>query len=125
MNVQVLADPLGRLIWASPARPAPFTSDRRPCPRHVDALVDARVDCFADKGYQGAGGTTIVLFRGKRQNLSHVSEPSTPPANRPSPPSRLADTAEAALQHHSLHRTCPSHPDTPLRHGVIKLENAY
>jgi hypothetical protein len=56
MNVQVVTDPFGRLIWASPALPG--------------ALAEAGIKCFADKGYEGAGGSVVVPFRGKHRNLS-------------------------------------------------------
>ena len=56
VNVQVLADPNGRLIWASPALPGA---------RHdlgaarelgiIDALQTASVRVIADNGYRGAG----------------------------------------------------------------------
>ena len=36
----------------------------------IDALAKADLACWADKGYQGAGGTVRVPFRGKHRNLS-------------------------------------------------------
>ncbi len=69
-NVQVLTDPLGRLIWASPALPGAvhgLTAART----HgiIDALDAAAVRAWADKGYQGAGGTVTVPYRGRWKNL--------------------------------------------------------
>ncbi|WP_408646234.1 transposase family protein, partial [Streptomyces jeddahensis] len=57
MNVQVITDPFGRLIWASPALPG-AVHDITAARTHqiIDALAEAGVKCFADKGYQGAGG---------------------------------------------------------------------
>ncbi|NWF31078.1 transposase [Streptomyces sp. PKU-EA00015] len=71
MNVQVITDPFGRLIWASPALPG-ATHDITAARTHhvIDALAEAGIKCFADKGYQGAGGTVVVPFRGKHRNLS-------------------------------------------------------
>lgn len=71
MNVQVITDPLGRLLWASPALPG-AVHDIRAARTHgiVDALTEAGVKCWADKGYQGAGGTVRVPFRGRWENLS-------------------------------------------------------
>lgn len=56
MNVQVLTDPFGRLLWASPALPG-STHDLTAARRHgiIDALTEADVKCWADKAYQGAG----------------------------------------------------------------------
>ncbi|MHB9847667.1 transposase family protein [Streptomyces krungchingensis] len=53
MNVQVVADPSGRLLWASPALPG-AVHDVRAAREHgvIDALVGAGIVCWADKGYQ-------------------------------------------------------------------------
>ncbi|MFI1370288.1 transposase family protein [Streptomyces griseochromogenes] len=67
MNVQVLADPLGGLIWASAALPG-STHDLTAARNHgiIDALAAAGLKCWADKGYQGAGRPVRVPFRGRR-----------------------------------------------------------
>ncbi|GAA3802185.1 transposase family protein [Streptomyces phyllanthi] len=71
MNVQVLADPSGRLLWASPALPG-AVHDIKAARAHgiVDALTSAGIRCRADKGYQGARGTIRVPHRGRRDTLS-------------------------------------------------------
>lgn len=58
MNVQVITDPAGRLLWASPALPG-AVHDIKAARTHgiIDALAEAGVECWADKGYRGAGGT--------------------------------------------------------------------
>lgn len=58
VNVQVLADAAGRLVWASPALPG-SAHDLTAARTHglIDALTSANVLTFADKGYQGAHGT--------------------------------------------------------------------
>lgn len=68
MNIQVLADPFGRLVWASPALPG-STHDLTAARTHgiVEALTDGQLKCWADKAYQGAGGPVRVPFRGGRQ----------------------------------------------------------
>ncbi|MEV6439604.1 transposase family protein [Streptomyces anulatus] len=67
MNVQVLTDPFGRLLWASAALPG-STHDLTAARRHgiIDALAEADVKCWADKAYQGAGRPVRVPFRGHR-----------------------------------------------------------
>ncbi|MEV6796604.1 transposase family protein [Streptomyces sp. NPDC051320] len=67
MNVQVLTDPFGRLLWVSPALPG-STHDLTAAWTHgmIDALADADVKCWADKAYQGAGRPVRVPFRGRR-----------------------------------------------------------
>ena len=67
MNVQVLTDPFGRLLWASPALPG-STHDLTAARTHgiVDALTEAGRKCWADKAYQGAGGSIRVPVRGRR-----------------------------------------------------------
>ncbi|MEV2211329.1 IS5 family transposase [Streptomyces sp. NPDC050997] len=71
MNVQVIADPHGRLLWASPTLPG-AVHDLKAARTHgiIDALADAGLACWADKGYQGAGGTVRVPFRGRWERLS-------------------------------------------------------
>jgi hypothetical protein len=68
VNVQVLADPIGRLIWASPALPG-ATHDLTAARDHglLDALNSANVMTFADKGYQGAGGSVRTPFKRHKQ----------------------------------------------------------
>jgi hypothetical protein len=71
MNVQVLADPSGWLLWASPALPG-AVHDVRAAREHdiVRALTDAGITCWADKGYRGAGGTVRVPYWGRWETLS-------------------------------------------------------
>ncbi|MET8804901.1 transposase family protein [Streptomyces sp. NPDC004546] len=71
MNVQVIADPFGNLLWASPALPG-SVHDIKAARTHgiIDALADAEIRCWADKGYQGSGGTVRVPYRGRWDDLS-------------------------------------------------------
>jgi hypothetical protein len=67
MNVQVLTDPFGRLLWASPALPG-STHDLTAARHHgiIEALAEAGLRCWADKAYQGAGDLVRVPLRGRR-----------------------------------------------------------
>ncbi|WP_309111697.1 transposase family protein [Saccharothrix sp.] len=71
MNIQVPADPAGRLLWTSPALPG-STHDLTTARTHgiVDALAAADIPCWADRAYRGAGGPVRVPYRGKWHNLS-------------------------------------------------------
>ncbi|GHA14837.1 hypothetical protein GCM10010389_61960 [Streptomyces echinoruber] len=71
MNVQLLAYPFGRLLWASPALPG-AVYDVRAAREHgiIDAPADADATCWADKGYRGAGGTVRVPCWGRWEALS-------------------------------------------------------
>ncbi|MFI0827242.1 IS5 family transposase [Streptomyces roseolus] len=71
MNVQVLTDPFGRLLWASPALPG-AVHDVRAAREHgiVDAVAEAGVTCWADKAYRGAGGTVRTPYWGRWETLS-------------------------------------------------------
>lgn len=71
MNVQVMADPKGRLVWTSPAL-AGAVHDVRAAREHgiIKALTEAGITCWADKGYQGAGGTVRLPYRGRWDSLS-------------------------------------------------------
>ena len=56
VNVQVMADPAGRLIWASPALPG-ARHDMGAAREHglIDALRATGITVIADNGYRGAG----------------------------------------------------------------------
>ncbi|MGP4112693.1 transposase family protein [Streptomyces sp. 4N509B] len=71
MNIQVLADPFGRLLWASPALPG-AVHDIRAARTHgiIDTLTSATIPCWADKAYRGAGGTVRVPYWGRWETLS-------------------------------------------------------
>ena len=59
VNAQVLADPAGRLIWASPALPG-ARHDMGAAREHgfIDALREAGVKVIVDHGYRGSGFVT-------------------------------------------------------------------
>jgi len=71
VNVQILADPRGQLLWASPASPG-STHDLTAARIHgvVDALVDADLWAYADLAYQGASPHITVPFRRRPRRLS-------------------------------------------------------
>jgi hypothetical protein len=62
-----VADAAGRLVWASPAPPS-AVHDLTAARTHgiIDALTGAGMKTFADKGYQGAGGTVRTPFKRHR-----------------------------------------------------------
>jgi hypothetical protein len=66
-----VADPKGRLLWASPALPG-AVHDVRAAREHgiIDALAAVGTACWADKAYQGARGTVRVPYRGRWESLS-------------------------------------------------------
>ncbi|MEU1894833.1 transposase family protein [Streptomyces pristinaespiralis] len=68
MNLQVLTDPFGRLLWASPALPGAVHDVRE----HgiVDALAAADITCWADKAYRGSGGNVRTPYWGRWETLS-------------------------------------------------------
>jgi transposase len=71
VNVQVLADPHGRLLWASPALPG-STHDLTAARDHaiIDALSATDLWAYADLAYQGAGAHIVVPFRRRPRRLS-------------------------------------------------------
>jgi hypothetical protein len=79
MNVQVLTDPFGRLLWASPALPG-ATHDLTAARAHgiIDALATAGCITYADKAYQGAGRPVRVPFRGRRLKWSSSASQQPP-----------------------------------------------
>ena len=69
VNVQVIADPAGRLIWVSPAVPG-ARHDIAAAREHglLDALTAADLRVLADRGYQGAGSAVTVPQRPRRKD---------------------------------------------------------
>ena len=67
VNVQVIADPAGRLVWVSPALPG-SRHDIAAAREHgiLDALDNAGIHTLADTGYQGAGPNVAVPQRRRR-----------------------------------------------------------
>ena len=68
-NVQVIADPVGRLIWVSPALPG-ARHDIAAAREHgiIQALNAAGIPTFADTAYQGAGPHVKSPHRKRRQD---------------------------------------------------------
>jgi hypothetical protein len=69
VNVQVIADPAGRLIWVSPALPG-ARHDIAAARDHglLDALSTGQIRVLADRGYQGAGPAVTVPQRPRRKD---------------------------------------------------------
>jgi hypothetical protein len=65
--VQVIADPIGRLVWISPPPPG-ACHDMGTARGHgiFDALTDAEIPAVADTAYQGAGPTAAIPQRRRR-----------------------------------------------------------
>ncbi len=66
MNVQVLTDPFGRLLWASPALPG-ATHDLTAAREHgiIDALADVDLKAYADKTPHAVMGSSSCCERGR------------------------------------------------------------
>ncbi|WP_060711704.1 IS5/IS1182 family transposase [Pseudonocardia sp. HH130629-09] len=69
LNVQVIADPAGRLVWISPPLPG-ARHDMGAAREHgiIDALTEHRIRAAADTAYQGAGPTVAVPHRRRRKD---------------------------------------------------------
>ncbi|MDQ0757766.1 hypothetical protein QF027_000401 [Streptomyces canus] len=121
MHVRVVADPKGRLLWASPAL-AGAVHDVRAAREHgiIDALAEAGITCWTDKGYQGASGTVRLPYRGRWDHSPSVSRPPTDPRKGPGPGRTghrhsqvLADPPQAPLLDDPNHQPRPSRPHPP------------
>ncbi|ANY10742.1 hypothetical protein AFB00_30535 (plasmid) [Pseudonocardia sp. HH130630-07] len=69
LNVQVIADPVGRLVWISPPLPG-ARHDMGAAREHgiIDALAEHEIPAAADTAYQGAGPTVAVPQRRRRKD---------------------------------------------------------
>jgi hypothetical protein len=67
VNVQVIADPAGRLVWISPTLPG-ARHDMGAAREHgiIEALTQAEVTAIADTAYQGGGPMVRVPQRRRR-----------------------------------------------------------
>ncbi|MEV5160794.1 transposase family protein, partial [Streptomyces sp. NPDC053728] len=105
MNVQVLADPAGRLIWASDALPG-AVHDLTAARTHgiPAALAAADIKCWADKANQGAGGRRLPLRRGRVQPHPAPSAPRL----RVRHPARNENPAQTEPRPGSVNTRCPA-----------------
>jgi DDE superfamily endonuclease len=97
VNVQILADTRGRLLWASPALPG-STHDLTAARRHgiPAALVKFGGACYADNAYRGrrtnhrrpVPPTTPAPCPSTRRNSTRITPATGHPANAPWPSSR-------------------------------------
>lgn len=69
VNVQVVADPAGRLVWVSPALPG-ARHDIAAAREHgiIDAIAEAGIRTVADSAYQGGGPAIRVPQRRRRRD---------------------------------------------------------
>ncbi|PJN36197.1 IS5/IS1182 family transposase [Streptomyces sp. CB02959] len=122
VNVQVLTDPFGRLLWASPALPG-STHDLTAARRHgiTEALADAGLKCWADKAYQGAGAPVRVPFRGRRLKRWKRHHNTTHAKNR-----CVGEQAMATLKDWRLLRKlrCSTNRITDVVKAVLVLHHA-
>ena len=93
LNVQVLGDPAGRLVWISPTLPG-ARHDIAAAREHgiLDALHAAEVRAVADTGYQGAGPNVTVPQRRRRL------DPDTGRYRRLSRSQKEVNTAHARMR---------------------------
>jgi hypothetical protein len=139
VNVQVIADPAGRLIWTSAALPG-AAHDLTAARTHgiIHALTSANAMTFADKAHQGAHGSihTVQTPPAPAETLPLDAEatrlttrltgrrPSPAPtpasghaANAPTPPSNPEDPHQTAPLPTPRHRDRASHPRPAPRRG--------
>jgi DDE superfamily endonuclease/Helix-turn-helix of DDE superfamily endonuclease len=126
MNVQVLADPAGRLIWASAALPGARHDMGAACEHGlIDALHTAGARVIADNGYRGSGFTVPQRRRprdpetGRRRLSRHQREVNSAHARQRGPGER----ANAQLKSWKIMRKirCCPHRVTTLVQAVLVL----
>jgi DDE superfamily endonuclease len=125
VNVQVIADPAGRLIWASAALPG-STHDLTAARAHnvIEALTTANVMTFADKAYQGARGSIRTPFKRHRYRpkLSRWQKK----VNRAHARIRaIGERANATLKTRKIltRLRCSPHRATPIVQAILVLHN--
>lgn len=93
LNVQVIADPSGRLIWVSPPLPG-ARHDIAAAREHgiLTAFTTVGVHALGDTGYQGAGPSVVVPQRRRRK------DPGTGKFRPLSTAQKIVNTAHARLR---------------------------
>ena len=130
VNVQVLADTRGRLLWASPALPG-ATHDLTAARRHgiPAVLTKFGVACYADNAYRAAGPTIAVPFRRRLRKLStnqkkvngNHAHNRAPGEHALSPPSRPGSSwPNSAAAHGAPPRSSP--PSASFRPSRTSIE---
>ena len=118
VNVQILADPSGRLMWTSPALPG-ARHDMGTARDHglLDALEQAGVRVIADSAYRGAGPNVDVPQRrrardpetGERRRLSANQKAVNSAHARLRGPGERANAQLTSWKILRRIRTCPHH----------------
>jgi hypothetical protein len=125
MNVQVIADPAGRLVWASAALPG-AVHDLTAAHAHaiIEALTSAKVMTFADKAYQGARGSIRTPF--KRHRYRPKLSPWQKKVNRAHARIRaIGERANATLKTWKIltKLRCSPHRATPIVQAILVLHH--
>jgi hypothetical protein len=130
VDVQVLADPDGRLVWASPALPG-ARHDMGAARAHgvLDALRAAQVRVVVDNGYRGAGFAVPQRRRppdpetGERRRLSRNQKAVDSAHARQRGPGERANAQLKSWKILRKIRCCP-HRATRLVKAVLVLIHA-
>ena len=130
MNVQVIADPAGRIVWASPALPG-ARHDMGAAREHgiLDALTTAGVRVIADNGYRGSGFAVPQRRRsadpetGERRRLSRNQKAVNSAHARQRGPGERANAQLKSWKVLRKIRCCP-HRTTDLVKAVLVLIHA-
>jgi hypothetical protein len=130
VNVQVISDPAGRLIWASPALPG-ARHDMGAAREHgiLDALTTAGVRVIADNGYRGSGFAVPQRRRaadpetGERRRLSRNQKVVNSAHARQRGPGERANAQVKSWKILRKIRCCP-HRATDLVKAIVVLIHA-
>jgi hypothetical protein len=131
MNVQVIADPVGRLVWASPALPG-ARHDLGAAREHglIDGLHVAGARVVADTAYQGAGPAIRVPQRrcridpdtGRLRRLSRAQKEVNAAHARQRGPGERANAQLKSWKVLRKIRSCPSRATTLVRAVTVLIQ---
>ncbi|BBF99707.1 MULTISPECIES: transposase family protein [Pseudonocardia] len=133
VNVQVLADPSGRLVWASPALPGARHDMGAACEHGlIDALNDTGIHVVADTAYQGGGSAIRVPQRrrrldpdtGRYRQLSRAQKQVNAAHARQRGPGERANAQLKSWQVLRKIRSCPRRATTLVQAVMVLIQTA-
>jgi DDE superfamily endonuclease len=129
MNLQVIASPVGDILWVSGALPGSVHDKKAEWIWGVLAELEAAgLVTLAEKGYQGSTHAKIPYWgrtsRNRRKKRTGLTRSSARPAKGQTPTQELADPPQAPLLPRARRTTRQGHPRPGDPHGITRMKSS-